>query len=125
MQGEVREPHQSILHRDLKHKYKAELKGQLDPEPFISKEVDVTDLACQYTDDIETLRLCLNIPDPRDSVSVSSTSVMSLSKVAEKQELRHKGPIFFQLIPTSRDHQDRVVIKWAEPRLVSGVREGR
>ena len=48
---------------------------QLNPDPVYYKEVDVSDLPSKYTEDIETFGQILNIPDPRDNMPVSSTSV--------------------------------------------------
>ena len=44
-------------------------------------EVDMSDLPSQYTEDIETFRQVFSIPDPRESMPVSSTSVMGLNAV--------------------------------------------
>ena len=59
--------------RDLKHKDSAESKSQLNP--IFPREVDASDLPSQYADDIEALRQVLNIPNSRDSMPVSSSSV--------------------------------------------------
>ena len=50
---------------DLKQKDLTEPKSQLNPDPIFSREVDVSDLLSQYTEDIETLRQVHNIPDPQ------------------------------------------------------------
>ena len=50
-------------------------KNQLNPDPIYSRDLDVADLPSQYTEDIETFRQVLNIPDPRDSMPVFSASV--------------------------------------------------
>ena len=71
------------------------MKSQFNPDPIISGEVDVSDLPTQYTEGIETFRQVLNIPNPRDSVPVSSTLVIGLNKVAQKQELSPRGPFTF------------------------------
>ena len=47
----------------------------------------MSDLPSQYTEDIETFRQVLNIPDPTDSMPVSSASLMGLNAVAQEQEL--------------------------------------
>ena len=67
-------------------------KTKSDPEPVLYREVDMSDLPSQYTWDIETLRQILNLPEPRDSMSRSSTTVWALNDVAGQQELRPRGP---------------------------------
>ena len=61
------------------------------------RDVDMSDLPSQYTEDIENkiFRQFLNIPDPRYSMPVSSASVMGLNAVTQKQELWFKGPSTF------------------------------
>ena len=43
-----------------------------DPDPVFYREVDMSGLPSQYTEEIETLRQILNFPDPRDSMHRSS-----------------------------------------------------
>ena len=52
----------------------------------------MSDLPSQYTEDIETFRQILKLPDPRDSMPRSSTTVWALNEVADQQELRPSGP---------------------------------
>ena len=52
----------------------------------------MSDLPSQYTKDIQTFRLILNLPDPRDSMPRSCTIVWAPDDVAGQQELRPKGP---------------------------------
>ena len=70
----------------------SEPKSLLTLDPIIPKEVDMSDLPSWYTEDIKLLRQVFNIPDPRDSMLVSSTSIWGLNKVAQQRELRPKGP---------------------------------
>ena len=49
---------------------------RVKPEAIFHREVDGSNLPSQYTEDIET-RQVLNIPDPRDSMPMSSTSAGS------------------------------------------------
>ena len=92
---------------DLKQK-DSEPKSQLIPEPIIQRIVDILDLPSQYTEDIETFRQVLNIPDPRDSMPVSSASVWGLNEVAQQRELRPKGPsAMLPLSPTLKEALDR------------------
>ena len=76
---------------------------QLSPDPIISREVNISDLPSQYTEDIGKLRQVLNIPEPKDSMPVSSALVMGLNAVAQKQELRPKGlSTFLPAVPPSK-----------------------
>ena len=52
----------------------------------------MSDLPSRYTEDIETFRQVLNLPDPRDNIPVSSTTVWGLNDVASQQELRPNDP---------------------------------
>ena len=79
-------------------------KQKSDPDPVLYREVDMSDLPSQYTEDIETFRQILNIPDPRDSMSRSSTTVWALNDVACQQELRQRGPsVMLPLSPQLKD----------------------
>ena len=57
----------------------------------------MSEFPSQCTEGIETFRQVLNIPVPRDSMPVSSASVMGLNAVAQKQELRPRGLLLFSL----------------------------
>ena len=52
----------------------------------------MSDLPSQYTKDIETFRQILKLPDPRDNMPRSFTTVWALNDVAGQQELRPRGP---------------------------------
>ena len=52
----------------------------------------MSDLPSQYFEDMETYRQILKLPDPRDNMSRSSTTVWALNDVAGQQELRPGGP---------------------------------
>ena len=56
--------------------------------------MDLSDLPSQYTEDIETFRQVLGIPDPKHSMKVSNL-VMCLNEEKEQQEARPKGPSTF------------------------------
>ena len=66
-------------------------KQKSDPDPVLYWQVDVSDLHSQHTEDIETFRQILNLPDLRDSMPRSSTTVWALNNVAGHQELRSRG----------------------------------
>ena len=68
---------------DLKHKDLTEPKTQLNPDTIFFREVDMSDLSSQYTEDIETFRQVFNIPDPRDSMPVSSASMWGPSAMLQ------------------------------------------
>ena len=48
----------------------------------------MSDLPSQYTENIETFRQILKLPDPRDNVPVYSLTLWGLNDVASRQELR-------------------------------------
>ena len=50
-------------------------KQKSDPDPVHYREEDISDLPSQYTEDTETFRQILNLPDPMDSMPRSSTTV--------------------------------------------------
>ena len=66
-------------------------KPKLDPDPVLYREVDMSHLLSQYTANIETFRQILYLPDPRDNIPMSSTTVWGLNDVASQQELRPRG----------------------------------
>ena len=67
-------------------------KSNLDPDPKFYREVDMSGLPSHYTEDIESFRQVLKLPDPRDNMPMSSTTVWGLNDIASQQELRPKGP---------------------------------
>ena len=50
-------------------------KQKLNPDPVFYMEIHMPDLPSQYTEDRETLRQILNLPDRRDSIPRSSTTI--------------------------------------------------
>ena len=60
-----------------------------DPDPVFYREVDMSDLPSQYTEDIDTFRQILNLPDPRDSMPF--TIVWALNDVKGQQEVRARS----------------------------------
>ena len=65
---------------------------QHDPNPPYHREVALSDVPSQYTEEVDTFRCILSLPDPRQSMPKSSTSVMSLDDETGRQELRLRGP---------------------------------
>ena len=56
------------------------------------REVALSDVPSQYAEEVDTFRLILSPPDPRESMPRSSTSVMGLDDEKGHQELRPRGP---------------------------------
>ena len=52
----------------------------------------MTDLPSQYTEEVETFRQILDLPDPRETMPRSSTTVLGLDDEKGQQELRPRGP---------------------------------
>ena len=52
----------------------------------------LSDVPSQYTEEVDTFRRILSLPDPRESMPKSSTSVMGLDDEKGRQELRPRGP---------------------------------
>ena len=65
---------------------------QHDPDPPYYREVALSDMPSQYAEEVDTFRHILSLPDPRESMPRSSTSVMGLDDVKGRQELRPRGP---------------------------------
>ena len=65
---------------------------QHDPDPPYYREVSRSDMPSQYAEEVNTSRRILSLPDPRESMPRSSTSVMGLDDAKGCQELRPRGP---------------------------------
>ena len=65
---------------------------QHDPDPPYFREVALSDIPSQYSEEVDTFRRILSLPDPRDSMPRSSTSVLGLDDEKGSQELRPRGP---------------------------------
>ena len=65
---------------------------QHDPDPPYYREVALSDIPSQYSEEVETFRRILSLPDPRESMPRSSTSVLGLDDEKGRQELRPRGP---------------------------------
>ena len=65
---------------------------QHDPDPPYYREVALSDVPSQYAKEVDTFRCILSLPDPRESMPRSSTSVMGLDDEKGRQELRPRGP---------------------------------
>ena len=65
---------------------------QHDPDPPYYMEVALSDIPSQYSEEVDTFRRILSLPDPRESMPRSSTSVLGLDDEKGRQELRPRGP---------------------------------
>ena len=65
---------------------------QHDPDPPYYREEALSDIPTQYAEEVDTFRCILSLPDPRESMPRSSTSVMGLDDEKGRQELRPRGP---------------------------------
>ena len=65
---------------------------QHDPDPPYYREVALSDVPSQYAEEMDTFRRILSLPDPRESMPRSSTSVMGLDDEKGRQKLRARGP---------------------------------
>ena len=53
---------------------------------------DMSNLPSQYAEEVETFRHILDLPDPRETLPRSSTTVLGLDDEKGQQELRPRGP---------------------------------
>ena len=60
--------------------------------PPYYREVALSDIPSQYSEEVDTFRRILSLPDPRNSMPRSSTSVLGLDDEKGRQELRPRGP---------------------------------
>ena len=65
---------------------------QHDPDPPYYREIALSDVPSQYAEEVDNFRRILSLPDPRDSMPRSPTSVMGLDDEKGRQELRPRGP---------------------------------
>ena len=63
-----------------------------DPDPPYYREVALSDITSQYAEEVDNFRCILSLPDPRESMPKTSTSVMGLDDEKGRQELRPRGP---------------------------------
>ena len=62
------------------------------PPPPYYRKVALSDVPSKYAEEVDTFRRILSLPDPRESMPKSSTSVMGLDDEKGRQELRPRGP---------------------------------
>ena len=116
----------TIVYRDVREVDKErrrshEVRRELPPDPIYSWEVDLSGLPSQYTEDIETFRQVLGIPDPKHSMPVSNL-IMGLNEEQEKQEARPKGPSTF--LPANPALKEELT-KWEQDFQNLNLTEGK
>ena len=72
-----------------------------NPDPVFYREVDVSDLPSQYAEEVEICRHILDLPDPRETMPRSSTTVLGLGDEKGQQELRPRDHAPFKSISQS------------------------
>ena len=74
------------------HKVPQEPQHQDSTDPVFYREVDMSDLPSQYAEEVEIFRQILDLPDPRETLPRSSTTVLGLDDEKGLQELRPRCP---------------------------------
>ena len=91
-------------------------------DPVFYREVDMSDLPSQYAEEVETFRQILDLPDPRETLPRSSTTVLGLDDEKGQQELRPRGPsAMLPLNPILKDAFE----KFEQDFLASNLPEGK
>ena len=99
-----------------------EPQPQASSDPVFYREVDMSDLPSQYTEEVETFRQILDLPDPRETLPRSSTTVLGLDDEKGQQELRPRGPsAMLPLRPILKDALE----KFEQDFLASNLPEGK
>ena len=79
-------------------------------------------LPSQYTEEVETFRHILDLPDPRETMPRSSTTVLGLDDEKGQQELRPRDPS--AMLPLSPYLKDAIE-KFEQDFLASNLPEGK
>ena len=104
------------------HKVPEDPQHQDSTDPVFYREVDMSDLPSQYAEEVETFRQILNLPDPRETLLRSSTTVLGLDNEKGQQELRPRGPsAMLPLNPILKDAFE----KFEQDFLASNLPEGK
>ena len=104
------------------HKVPPEPQLQDSTDPVFYREVDMSDLPSQYTEEVETFRQIFDLPDPRETLPRSSTTVLGLDDEKGQQELRPRGPsAILPLNPVLKDAFE----KFEKDFLASNLPEGK
>ena len=82
----------------------------------------MSDLPSQYAEEVETFRQILDLPDPRETLPRSSTTVLGLDNEKGQEELRPRGPsAMLPLNPILKDAFE----KFEQNFLASNLPEGK
>ena len=68
----------------------------------------MSDVPSQYAEEVDTFRRILSLPDPRESMPRSFTSVMGLDDEKDRQELRPRSPSMLPLSSVIKDAFDKL-----------------
>ena len=99
-----------------------EPEHQDSTDPVFYRQVDMSDLPSQYAEEVETFRQILDVPDPRETLPRSSTTVLGLDDEKGQQELRPRGPsAMLPLNPILKDAFE----KFEQDFLASNLPEGK
>ena len=91
-------------------------------DPFFYREVDISDLPSQYAEEVETFRQIFYLPDPRETLPRSSTTVLGLDDEKAQQELRPRDlSAMLPLNPILKDTFE----KFEQDFLSSNLPEGK
>ena len=82
----------------------------------------MVDWPSQYAEELETFRRILNLPDPRENMPWSATSVLGLDDQKGQQELRPRGPS--AMLPLSSHIKD-AFDKFEHDFSASNLAEGK
>ena len=100
----------------------SEPENQDSTDPVFYREVDMSDLPSQYAEEVETFRQILDLPNPRETLPTSSTTVLGLDDEKGQQELRPRGPsAMLPLNPILKDAFE----KFEQDFLASNLPEGK
>ena len=65
---------------------------QASSDAVFYRAVNMNDLPSQYTEEVKTFRQILDVPDPRETIPRSSTTVVGLDYEKGQHEVRPRGP---------------------------------
>ena len=104
------------------HKAPHEPEHQDSTDPAFYREVDISDLPSQYAERVETFNQILDLPDPRETLPRSCTTVLGLDNEKGQQELRPRGPpAMLPLNPILKDAFEKI----EQDFLASNLGEGK
>ena len=82
----------------------------------------MADLSSQYPEEVETFRCILDLPDPRETMPRSFTSVLGLDNKKGQQKLRPRGPS--SMLPLS-SHINDAFDKFEQHFQAANIPEGK